>query len=108
MLEDRIREHQKSDPKFSFLRDGDAFNRYYRYMIEKVKEDGEEAVLASQSAATASAGAAVQVNGASTPAGVAVGTPVAVQQTVKKENQLEEPKPLEFVAELPNVTALDL
>jgi splicing factor 3A subunit 1 len=109
-LEDKIRESQRSDPKFSFLRDSDPFNRYYRYMIEKIKEDGEDVALA-----------------ASTGAGAADDHPESADpNAVEKENEeqrrsreealkkakrvekLEEPRAFDFLVELPNVTAIDL
>jgi len=110
LLEDKIRESQRSDPKFSFLRDSDPFNRYYRYMIEKIKEDGEDVALS-----------------ASTGAGVADDHPESADpNAAEKENEeqrrsreealkkakrvekLEEPRAFDFLVELPNVTAIDL
>lgn len=107
-LEDKIREHQKNDPKFSFLRDSDPFNRYYRYMIERVKEEGEEVV--AQGAAA----------GVTSTADVDAGDEKARDQAerereeIKQREQkralekLKEPEPWEFAVELPNVTQADL
>ncbi|KAJ9119070.1 hypothetical protein QFC22_003561 [Naganishia vaughanmartiniae] len=107
-LEDKIREHQKNDPKFSFLRDSDPFNRYYRYMIERVKEEGEEVVAQ---------GAAV---GMPSTGGVEGGDEKARDQAEKEREEikqreqkralekLKEPEQWEFAVELPNVTQADL
>ncbi len=87
MLEEKIREHQKTDPKFAFLNDADPFHQYYRYMIEKVREDVEDAAK-----------------------GINV-TPVPetkkVQET-KPEMDTYEPKSWEFKVDMPGVTAMDL
>lgn len=109
-LEDKIREHQKNDPKFSFLRDSDPFHRYYRYMIERVKEDGEEAVLTGSGAATAAAVASVGV-----PDGEEAKDQVArereemrAREQKKALERLKEPEAWEWALDLPNVTARDL
>lgn len=79
-------------------------------MIEKVKEDGEEAAL-SGSTAPVSSGA----DGETTEA-VATERETEEQRrnredALKKARQkdvLEEPRPFEFTVELPSVTAVDL
>ena len=35
-LEDKIRENQRQDPKFSFLNPADPYHAYYRHRMEKV------------------------------------------------------------------------
>lgn len=121
LLEEKIRDHQKKDPKFSFLTDGDAYNRYYRYMIERIREVGEETALSGGSS-TAAGGTGLTPNGASaggaTPgggSGSGGSMDVADQRRnvermkqKMEEESLEEPKPLEFADDLPNVTAYDL
>ncbi|KAJ9095485.1 hypothetical protein QFC20_006628 [Naganishia adeliensis] len=109
-LEDKIREHQKNDPKFSFLRDSDPFHRYYRYMIERVKEDGEDAVLAGNAAATAAAAVPSVV-----PEGEEAKDQVAkereemrAREQKKALERLKEPEAWEWALDLPNVTAKDL
>lgn len=87
LLEGKIREHQKSDPKFAFLNDEDPYHQYYRYMIEKTREDAED--LAKNGGV------------ASTPA-------PPPQKEKKDEVNAYEPKPLEFMVDLPGVTAMDL
>ncbi|KAK8864174.1 hypothetical protein IAR55_001420 [Kwoniella newhampshirensis] len=86
LLEEKIREHQKTDPKFAFLNDADPYHQYYRYMIVKVQEDAEDA--------------AKGING----------TPVPEKKQEKQENEVNayEPKPWEFKVDLPGVTAMDL
>ncbi|WWC61631.1 uncharacterized protein I303_104215 [Kwoniella dejecticola CBS 10117] len=87
LLEEKIREHQKADPKFAFLNDADPYHQYYRYMLAKVKEDADDAA-----------------------AGLSTSTPVPEDQKVKKEEVINayEPKPWEFLVDLPGVTAMDL
>lgn len=114
-LEDKIREHQKSDPKFSFLRDSDPFHRYYRYMIERVKEDGEQAVLAgAQAGATTTAAAATvaPVNGGEGEENRDQVTrereEMRAREQKKALERLKEPEAWEWALDLPNVTAKDL
>ncbi|WWD17527.1 hypothetical protein CI109_101968 [Kwoniella shandongensis] len=86
LLEEKIREHQKTDPKFAFLNDADPYHQYYRYMIVKVQEDAEDA--------------AKGVN--ATPA------PEKKEDNKADEVNAYEPKPWEFKVDLPGVTAMDL
>lgn len=83
-------EHQKTDPKFAFLNNEDPYHQYYRYMVEKVKEDAEDAA-----------------KGIAKPA-----TPAAQgdKKDVKEEDPLSsyEPKQFDFKVDLPGVTANDL
>lgn len=121
MLEEKIRDHQKKDPKFSFLTDGDAYNRYYRYMVERIREVGEETALAGSSAAAPATGAGAGAtpngsagpSGALTPGGGSVDVAdqrrnVERMKQKMEEEAVEEPKPFEFADDLPNVTAYDL
>ncbi|WVR07251.1 hypothetical protein IAU60_004292 [Kwoniella sp. DSM 27419] len=87
LLEEKIREHQKADPKFAFLNDADPYHQYYRYMLVKVKEDADDAAEGK--------------------------TAVPAAEDKKAQVQEEpvnayEPKPLEFKVDLPGVTAMDL
>lgn len=87
MLEEKIREHQKTDPKFAFLNDADPYHQYYRHMIEKMREDVEDAAK-----------------------GISA-TPVPEQKKVeerKEDLNMYEPKAWEFKVDLPGVTAMDL
>ncbi|KAK4688970.1 splicing factor 3A subunit 1, partial [Tremellales sp. Uapishka_1] len=86
LLESKIREHQKSDPKFAFLNDADPYHQYYRYMIEKVREDAEDVAK-----------------------GISVPVPEAVKEEVPENTSTGyEPKAWEFKIDLPGVTAMDL
>lgn len=83
LLEEKIREHQKTDPKFAFLNDADAFHKYYRYMIEKIKEDVMDGPIAA--------------------------TPVTdTKPKFEDTSNAYEPKQLEFLVDMPGVTAMDL
>ena len=85
MLEEKIREHQKTDPKFAFLNDADPYHQYYRFMIEKVREDVEDVAK-----------------------GVSA-TPIP-EKKVDKEGEAStyEPKSWDFKVNMPGVTAMDL
>lgn len=86
LLEDKIRERQKGDPKFAFMQEEDPFHQYYRYMKERVVEDAE----------------AVRQGTAPPP---------KQEQTAEEVVDLVggyEPKPAEFKVDLPGVTAHDL
>jgi splicing factor 3A subunit 1 len=82
LLEAKIREHQKTDSKFSFLNDEDPYHQYYRFMIEKVREDAADGTTTVQAAAA---------------------KPVELEK-----KKLQEPRLLEFVVDMPSVTAEDL
>ncbi|WVQ82269.1 hypothetical protein IAT38_004397 [Cryptococcus sp. DSM 104549] len=83
-LEEKIREHQKTDPKFSFLSDADPYHQYYRYMIAKYKEDAEDLAEGK------------------------VAAPVEKKEEKKDEVKATEPKAWEFKVDMPGVTAHDL
>lgn len=86
LLESKIRDHQKTDPKFAFLNDEDPYHQYYRYMVEKSREDAEDAAK-----------------------GLSV-TPAPEQKEEKPEEAINayEPRAFEFKVDLPGVTAMDL
>jgi splicing factor 3A subunit 1 len=86
LLESKIRDHQKTDPKFAFLNDEDPYHQYYRYMVEKSREDAEDAAK-----------------------GVSA-TPAPEQKEEKPEEVINayEPRAFEFKVDLPGVTAMDL
>ncbi|AAW40714.1 hypothetical protein CNBA0990 [Cryptococcus deneoformans B-3501A] len=85
LLEEKIREHQKTDPKFAFLNDADPYHQYYRYMIVKSQEDAEDAAKG-------------------------IVKPQEEKKMEKKDEgpKATEPKPWEFKVDLPGVTAMDL
>lgn len=84
-FEDKIRENQRQDPKFSFLNPADPYHAYYRHRMEKVSRgevDEEQAAKEEH------------------PEG---------QKAPEKEvdRGLEPPSP-EFILDIPNVSAVDL
>lgn len=86
LLEDKIREQLKTDPKFAFLNDEDPYHAYYRYMVEKIREDAEDAAK-----------------------GI-LPTPAPAKKADEQEEVINayEPKAWEFKVDLPGVTAQDL
>jgi splicing factor 3A subunit 1 len=85
-FEDKIRENQRNDPKFSFLNPADPYHAYYRHRIERV-----------------SAGEADEP--AATEGGTKEDEPAAEQ--APKDVGIEPPAP-EFALELPNISGVDL
>ncbi|TFY66721.1 hypothetical protein EVG20_g4358, partial [Dentipellis fragilis] len=88
-FEDKIRENQRSDPKFSFLNPADPFHAYYRHRMEKVARgelDEEMAVKEGE------------------------GEGKDKEEPVKavEEDLGKEPPPPEFILKLPNISAIDL
>ncbi|KAG9095337.1 SF3a splicing factor complex subunit [Ceratobasidium sp. 370] len=84
-FEDKIRESQRNEPKFSFLNSADPYHAYYRHRIQKV-EDGED-----------------DQNVTATTAKDVPETAAPVSQAPPKE-----PPPHEFVYDVPQVSAVDL
>lgn len=101
-LEDKIKDRQKGDPKFQFLDAEDPYHRYYRYMIEKVREDAEDEAKAKAA-------------GVQTPAAAAAAAATAKQEgearakaVKEEENRAAEPRAWEWTVDMPGVTAQDL
>ncbi|KAF7359550.1 hypothetical protein MSAN_01298100 [Mycena sanguinolenta] len=84
-FEDKIREGQRSDPKFSFLNPADPYHAYYRNKMEKV---------AAGDMGDDSAPKDGQENGSGDAA-----EPVDIGV---------EPPPHEFILDLPNISSIDL
>jgi splicing factor 3A subunit 1 len=86
-FEDKIRENQRSDPKFSFLNPADPYHAYYRHRVDKVTrgEVGEEQAQANDG-----------------PAAPEDDKPVVAQDAGT------EPPPPEFILNIHNVTVFDL
>lgn len=83
-FEERVREGQRSDPKFSFLNPADPYHAYYRHRMDKV-EQGEvedESAMKDKEAEVAEPKEAVDM-------GV-------------------EPPAAEFIIELPHMSSIDL
>lgn len=85
-FEEKIRENQRNDPKFSFLNIADPYHAYYRHKLNKIF-DGE---VDTQ-----------EISKSQTP--VPVAEPAIKPKVVGKE----PPKP-EFMLDLPNISAADL
>ncbi|KZS98947.1 hypothetical protein SISNIDRAFT_447772 [Sistotremastrum niveocremeum HHB9708] len=91
LFEEKIRENQRQDPKFSFLNSADPYNAYYRDRMERLERgDIAEAEVA---AAAAKEG---EVDAGRTEAVTKQGMPG------------RPPPPSEFILDLPNINALDL
>jgi len=92
-FEDKIRENQRHDPKFSFLNSADPYHAYYTHRIEKIiNGEADETGTPTKSRAQS-----MQVD---EEVGGGVGKITRVFG--------KEPSPTEFVIDLPNVTAIDL
>lgn len=98
MLEAKIKEQLKTDPKFAFLNDEDPYHAYYKYMVEKIREDAEDVAKGIIPAPTAGASA-------SGPGGEAENDKV---KNLADQVTAYEPRELEFKVDLPGVTAQDL
>jgi splicing factor 3A subunit 1 len=97
LLEAKIKEQLKTDPKFAFLNDEDPYHNYYKYMVEKIREDAEDVAKGLMPAPTAGAAA----TGAAGEADDQV-------KNLADQVTAYEPKELEFKVDLPGVTAQDL
>ena len=96
LLETKIKEQLKTDPKFAFLNDEDPYHAYYKYMIEKIREDAEDVAKGLIPPPTA---------GASAPGGEAENEKL---KNLADQVTAYEPKELEYKVDLPGVTAQDL
>ncbi|RDB24300.1 Splicing factor 3A subunit 1 [Hypsizygus marmoreus] len=85
-FEDKIRENQRSDPKFSFLNPADPYHAYYRHRMDKISQGdlGDDTAVEKEG----------QAEGEAEPAEV---IDVGV-----------EPPPPEFIMDLPNISNIDL
>merc|ERR1711977_265078 len=82
VFEDRIREKEKHNPKFSFLSPNDSYNAYYLWRLSEIKEGRGTAVAAGR-------------------AGEAEAEP-------EKPQGPPEPPEFHFSARMPNISAQDL
>ncbi|THH14717.1 hypothetical protein EW146_g5648 [Bondarzewia mesenterica] len=84
-FEDKIRENQRQDPKFSFLNPADPYHAYYRHRMDKVvRGELDEEITAKE--------------------GKEEEKPV---EKVEEDVGKEPPQP-EFILDLPNISAIDL
>ena len=86
LFEEKIRENQRSDPKFSFLNPADPYHAYYRSRMEKVAlgDLGDEIISDAKG----------EFQGDAEPA-------------IAEDVGLEPPVP-EYVLDLPNISNIDL
>jgi splicing factor 3A subunit 1 len=94
LLESKIKEQLKTDPKFAFLNEEDPYHNYYKYMVEKIREDAEDVAKGLKPAPTAGA--------------TATGGEVDQVKDLADTVTAYEPRELEFRVDLPGVTAQDL
>lgn len=89
-FEDKIRESQRSEPKFSFLNPNDPYHEYYRHRIEKVL--------------------AGEVDETDAPAGEEQKDKELEAEMLIPEGAVasKEPHPQEFMIELPPISAVEL
>jgi splicing factor 3A subunit 1 len=85
-FEDKIRENQRQDPKFSFLNPADPYHAYYRHRMDRISA-GEEVEEVSLDKPKAGEGEI---------------TPV-----VQEDLGVEPPQP-QFVMDLPSISPIDL
>ena len=83
-FEERVREGQRSDPKFSFLNPADPYHAYYRHRMDKVAQGEVEDESATKDKETE-----------------------VVEQKEPLDIGVEPPAP-EFILELPNISSIDL
>jgi splicing factor 3A subunit 1 len=91
-FEEKIRENQRQDPKFSFLNSADPYHAYYRHRIDRIN-DGEE----EDDKTTAGGAKDGQAGDA------ALDEPELVGEKVPKP-----PPEQQFVLERPHITPVDL
>ncbi|KAI1005558.1 hypothetical protein K3495_g2663 [Podosphaera aphanis] len=82
VFEDRIREKEKHNPKFSFLSANDAYNAYYLWRLKEIKEGRGTAVAAGRAGETS--------------------------EQAEKPKGPPEPPEFHFSARMPNISAQDL
>lgn len=92
-LEDRIRESQKTDPRFVFLDEEDPYYPYYKWRVAKSQEELDDM-----------AKGILPTNGG-TPGGSVAPAPVVAEEPFMPGY---EPKTWDFKVDLPGVTAADL
>ena len=90
-FEDKIRENQRHDPKFSFLNSADPYHGYYRHKMERILEGdvGDEGTPGIKD------GQEMQIDDAT-----------LLMSKIKMHGK--EPPPPDFILELPNISAIDL
>jgi len=101
-LETKIREGQRTDPKFSFLNSSDPYHTYYLFMQARLREGNTED------------GSAPLVDGETGKGGRTDGTNAGLisngdeSAEMQDKGKPKEPRELEFVVERPSLPAVDL
>ncbi|KAI6028332.1 Pre-mRNA splicing factor PRP21 like protein-domain-containing protein [Pisolithus orientalis] len=85
MFEDKIRENQRQDPKFSFLNPADPYHAYYRHRMDRISAGEELEEVQPEKERTE---------------GVEIAKP-------PEDVGVEPPQP-QFVLDIPNITSIDL
>jgi splicing factor 3A subunit 1 len=88
-FEDKIRENQRSDPKFSFLNPADPYHAYYRQRMDKIAQGDLEDDATPEKGGEPDEGEGI----AEAMAAVDIG---------------QEPPAPEFIMDLPNISSIDL
>lgn len=87
-FEDKVRENQRSDPKFSFLNPADPYHAYYRHKMTKLEQGNEEEMTSTQ---------------------VVEEMPVVKDETPAPGRIVPlEPPPAEFIMDTPSISAVEL
>ncbi|KAH7877687.1 Pre-mRNA splicing factor PRP21 like protein-domain-containing protein [Lentinula edodes] len=86
LFEDKVREGQRSDPKFSFLNPADPYHAYYRHKMDKIFQG--------------------EIDDEQVPSGDDKVDGAAIQAKVVDVG-LEPPTPV-FIIDMPNISAIDL
>jgi splicing factor 3A subunit 1 len=87
LFEDKIREGQRSDPKFSFLNPMDPYHMYYRDKLDRIMQGDVEEDLGG---------------------GKVVKDGVDAAQETKKVDLGVEPPSAAFILDMPNISPIDL
>ncbi|KAI9819404.1 MAG: SF3a splicing factor complex subunit [Phylliscum demangeonii] len=91
IFEDRIREKEKNNPKFSFLSPDDPYSAFYAWRLSEIRAGRGTAIAAGRAGEGASAAAAV-----------------AAAAEAEKAKGPAEPPEFHFSARMPNISAQDL
>ncbi|KZO95146.1 hypothetical protein CALVIDRAFT_538290 [Calocera viscosa TUFC12733] len=97
-FEERVRESQRTDPKFAFLAPTDAYHAYYRHRVESIRA-GEDVNAVTGAAVKPSPAADGEADAAAEP---------AKKPTGRHRAAPPEPPELEFVLPTPRVAPLEL
>lgn len=101
-FEEKIRAREKTDSRFSFLNENDAYHAYYRHRIQVFKEGGGAATPT-----TAAGGAAVAGGDATSAASRAIAG-AAGEIVDEGRPTVPQPRPFEFInTERPHMAAVD-